>query len=525
MSTIVDFEIHTDDPPGEDQASRMACNNPATTDGKPFRNHGNYYSAFILAFFLGSCGTAMALTLFAIPPEVELQSSKPYLNIVAQCFGSLYTLCLIILCLWFILRYKHLIHTGYIAIPVRRWKNAHVQLVLYTDENGVRNRAHHSHSSSFQIVAFGIGSILYLVSELVKVASEKHIDKIQIVQSTITLLCCLLFIIFLKNYHAVVLKNCKLFHYYIAVMLGAEVCIWVSVTMCPLWSLSGAKNATHNVSHHDHINFETGLEIVQSFLQPFFVEFLSISAACLLGLWNTMRHESKYQLEYEPNDGNNAPATTIGDDLDDGDHLEDSDTLLHNDEDSLSSTNSSVQQEPKTDKFEHRQTTIIIILSNFLAFLYVTSYAVDHFDLLSPVPIIKQKNTPLRLLWDIINSTVFGPLILLILVSLYKLNKNNINITRIKPFSSSDYLLLFTSSALFVYNIVRVIAQFGRLIHAGQNATTLEVIFQIVYWIGSIIHVWGQTQLILTAQYIFTSAYQKMDKFTKFTFIILLQLI
>ena len=46
-------------------------------------------------------------------------------------------------------------------------------------------------------------------------------------------------------------------------------------------------------------NVELVLETIQSFLQPFFIEFLSISAACLLELWQTMRSDVRYHIEYK----------------------------------------------------------------------------------------------------------------------------------------------------------------------------------------------------------------------------------
>ena len=98
--------------------------------------------------------------------------------------------------------------------------------LLYKDHNSKEEPVHGGHSSWLQIVLFGIGSVAYLISNVVKVSSERNADKIQVGK----------FIVFLSLYNGVFLvKNTRLFNYGIAVMISADMCEWISITTSPFW--------------------------------------------------------------------------------------------------------------------------------------------------------------------------------------------------------------------------------------------------------------------------------------------------
>ena len=183
----------------------------STNTMEPISKHGTAYNSFILVLFLASFGIAISLALFSLPSTVEIYQFREILILFAQIFGSLYAVSLAILNLWFILRYKHWVYKGLVAIPVRKWPHSHLQLVLYKDNNGNEEPVHGGHSSWLQIVLFGIGSIAYLVSNLVKVALDTNVDKIEVIKNLITLACCLLSIITLKLYNGLFLRNTRFF--------------------------------------------------------------------------------------------------------------------------------------------------------------------------------------------------------------------------------------------------------------------------------------------------------------------------
>ena len=174
---------------------------------QPFSKHGTSYTSFILVFFLVSFGIAISCALISLPSAAEFQQCRDLLIITAHSFSCFYASCLTILILWFILRYKHWVCKGLVVLPIRRLPHLNVQLMLYEDHDGNEEPVYGGHTAWLQIVLFGIGSIAYLISDLVKVASEITVDKVRVAKFVILFTCCFLFIGFMKLYNGVFLKN------------------------------------------------------------------------------------------------------------------------------------------------------------------------------------------------------------------------------------------------------------------------------------------------------------------------------
>ena len=522
---------------------------------EPFSKHGTSYKSFILVFFLGSFGIAISVALMSLPPTIEFQQFRDFLILFAQSFGGVYAVSLAFVTLWYIFRYKHWIRKGFVEIPVRKWSHSHLQLVLYTNHNGNEKPVHGGHLSWLQIVIFGIGSVTYLVSVLVQVASKKYVDKIQVGKTLINLICCTLFIMFLKRYNGVFLKNTRFFQYSIAVMIGANVCQWISITMSPFWEHSAINvNISTVISNSsslmsdvtDRNNFELVFDIIHSFLQPFFIEFLSISAECLLELRKTMGIVRRYHIEYKPDDtgieshlsdesinNHSVSSRIIGTNL-----LEDNVTN-QNESSRINATNEDLFQNyqtieidgalthPNADpvslsnsfkKCREYETTIVVVISACASVIHVVNCSIV---LLPVTPLYKD-----TFVMDILNESndafVFAPLIVLLLVALYKLNKMNICMRKSQHFTGTDYLLLCTSSALFVYDILLIIGLVGLLV-VRRDINTYVTILEIIFWAGSIVHIWAQTQFIITSQYVQRSL-QKIPKFSRYTLIYLMSI-
>ena len=60
-------------------------------------------------------------------------------------------------------------------------------------------------------------------------------------------------------------------------------------------------DVTTNLGQEPKFNAELGLEITECVLEPFFVEFLTISTGCLIGLWNTMKSDQYLSFDHEEN--------------------------------------------------------------------------------------------------------------------------------------------------------------------------------------------------------------------------------
>ena len=423
---------------------------------------------------------------------------------------------LVFLSLWFILRYKQWVRKGIVTKPVRKWPHSQIQLVLYTDHNGKEKPVHGGHSSWLQIFAFGIGSVAYLVSVLIQVASETNLDGVQVAKSSISLACCIVFIMFLKLYNGVFLKNTRFFQYSIAVMIGANVCEWISITISPFRehsatnvNMSIISNSSIFMSDHtEGNNFELVFDTIHSFLHPFFVEFLSISAECLFELRKTMTVNGRYHIEYKPANTDIESHLSLGDIS--NSHNE-SKRIMETNEDHFQNYQAIKAGRPLTHsnadpavslltlfgKVRKHETKIFVVISACATAFYVVVYFVVNV----PMTPVNRDNGTIEILDKIDESFVFGPLIVSLFVALYKLNKMNICMRNLPHFTSTDYLLLFTSSAIFVHNILRMIALIGLLV-VRSKIDTYGTIFQIIFWALSIVHIWGQTQFIMTAQWL-----------------------
>ena len=142
------------------------------------------------------------------------------------------------------------------------------------------------------------------------------------------------------------------------------------------------------------------------------------------------------------------------------------------------------------------------------------SFVVVSFIALVPMTLLQNSKVGNETLSKINLSIVIGPLIILLLVALYKLNKTNTSVQKSMQFTGTDYLLLFLTCTLFVYDILLIIALIGLLVF-GSSEDTIWTILKIMYWICSIVHVWGQTKLLITAQYIGRSR-QSIPRFLRF---------
>ena len=172
--------------------------------------------------------------------------------------------------------------------------------------------------------------------------------------------------------------------------------MWVFVIVNPLWRLTDSPaNDTHSKSslNDSDVKFDVGLTIVQSFLQPLYVEFLSMSAAVLLGLWmTTMRRQVSFaETVNDPNghDGEEqivysetVVATIYAHREDDDDSEDRSPLLLSHDEQSSfinpinqqqEQQQQQQQQESPHDEYEKNQT----ILSS-LYFLVLSQFYTSH---------------------------------------------------------------------------------------------------------------------------------------------------
>ena len=458
---------------------------------EPFSKHGTSYNPLYTGILPCKFWNRHFIRLIFDSTHCRVWSIHTFSYCPRPKFWSLLRVTLAILIAWFILRYKQWVRTGIVKKPFRKWPHLRVQLVLYKDHNGKEEPVHGGHSSWLQIVLFGTWSVAYLISNVVKVLSETNADKIQVGKILDILACCVLFIVFLSLYNGVFLvKNTRLFNYGIAVMISADMCEWISITTSPFWEhkdnnttiLTISKNSSIPMSYHTDSNFELVLESVQTFLQPFFVEFLSISAACLLELWETIRTNVWYHVNYKP-EFTADEFQSIGSKNNSEEHNEFSRIhkinghhyqAINRNLNLLKTSRISLYKPYKMcSKFS---TSIVVVISMFAAVVYATHC----FITFMPIIPVQKDNIVIQIIYKGNITIGFGPLIMFQLLALYKIYKSNICMQKSQHFTSTNHLLLFTSAAMFVYDILRIIALIGSLAYRG-NIDTFRTILQIIF--------------------------------------------
>ena len=478
---------------------------------QPYRYHGNSYAASLLAILVASVAVGFSFVPFLIGLSTEQDQLEHQLISIAYILECIYTIVLAATCLWFIWKYKQLVNVGRVRLSQHRVSEGHLQMMPSNSQTHQE-----SHSSSFQIVLFGIGSIAYFICYLVKVAATHPIDIMQIIDKCLLLACIILFIIFLRLYKDVSLKTCRLFQYSIALMIGAVTWTWIYITVQPLWIhfRDNSTSITPNISDHGDLlklDLETVTEIAESFLQPFYVEFLSISAGCLLCLWFKMRTDQDHLSHTDYDENSNLNVETSGQNR----YFRDYGALLARvNEESL--INNRYSEKKTTHKIQKR---IVIGLSVVMGTGYFISMQLST---VGPFTKWSQslQNTPRTVITRIVESAVYLPLIVLNLVSIRKLQNSNVNISKIQQYTSSDNLLLLTTAVQFGYRVLRAIAAIG-VVFVGSISANGTLLFYAIFILFSFTPIWTQTHLIMSANYVYRSVY-KLPKVVEFTLIYVL---
>ena len=145
--------------------------------------------------------------------------------------------------------------------------------------------------SLLQVFVFGIGSMLTSALDIYNHLKDisQRVMHVYLVQDCIRLPSHLLQMIFYTwyvydNHVKGAPKSLPRWHHVsIAVMIGTQVWLWVSDTTEPLWTLDGKRNVT--LASNSSPQTGSFMFTVEHFLEPFHVEFSTISIGLLYSLW------------------------------------------------------------------------------------------------------------------------------------------------------------------------------------------------------------------------------------------------
>ncbi len=432
----------------------------------------------ILTFYLGSCGVAFSIAILLFSSSADYHLYRDNIIEAVYYWMTLYAIALLFLCFWLSWKQKELIAKGLVTFP-----------------GGLTD------SSSFQITMFGVGNICYLIAHIVnKATGDDHVtDSSQIVNSVSLLTFYISFIIFLRLYQGASLKSCKLFQYTVALLIGLQVSVWALVTIGPFWTIGGdvSVNIT-NPNNSANCTLPLVLRISESFLGPFYVEFLTISIGCLLQMWKTM---SEVTNSYESQVLMEDTTSFIGN---------------HDYGSILIDTEYETALRGYAWLVGKYKTSFVVGLSVVTALAYVVFYI-----MLPPVAIIDvfADVGPVATANMLVTFTlvVYLPLFVMMVASLYHIKKIE-DISK-KILSSGDYLLLILNAALFVYQLLRLFTLFGTFIVGGHPPLSTFV-YLLSFWVFITVWSWVQTQFILTIKTLVCSR-KPIPTISKFTLIYL----
>ena len=443
----------------------------------------------MLTIFIGSFGIALSFIPILLSTSLQTHHLKEQIINVSYYFEGIYALCMMTLCLWLIVKQKDLTRRGYVQFP--------------SNSSFESTRSVNTNTSRIHVVVFGIGGTLFLICTVINKTVKTQV--IPSVSFCALPVCFTVYIVAIYKYYGATLQNKGVFHYGIALMISANAWSWIIITVYPLYESFSWNSSAYNITTINDAERNVSassvyvLETLEGFFQPFLVEFLSLSAGCLVSLWQTMRPRTT-RSEIQPQ---------VPDEIflrDDGD------------------------PENERVESEHRQ---YLISGNCLKYI-VLSFSIfvggAYFialQLLSAGPFNKfadrliDDNTRVKYR-QIITIVVYGPLLVMNIVSLFKLHRDKTAIRVQSQLTSSGYLLLFTSSAQYVYTVWKLAANIG-LLCLNHRLEVSSIAIHILFAFTVVLHIWSQTQHIMTVNYIHRAG-GVVPKMSKLTLIYLIAL-
>ena len=424
----------------------------------------------MFSIFIGSCGIAVSF----IPVLLSTSQTHCHLKdeIISACyyFEGVFALCLIAFCLWLIIKQKDLIQRGH---------------VRFANNNHISRRR-----SRIRIVVFGIGGTLFIICTVMNRALQKQV--FPSLNNCALLLSFSIYIVTIFKYDGASLKNKVIFHYSIALMIGANIWSWITIAVYPLYeaisnyscNLSmNTSNEFHELGESSYVTVFYIFDILEGFLQPFLVEFLTISTGCLLTLWQTMRHGS-ISVRDVPARRSQFSEENI--------RCEYSDILLSAEED---------DQSEHGEKCSTRNIVMYIVTA--ISILVATGFFIA-IQILSTGPfgqVVDLEDNTRTTYRVILETFIFLPLIVLNIFSLSRLQRCTTNMPLKSQLTSSGYLLLFTTCARFVFNLWKLATNI-MLLNISTELSTSTIAFYFFYTGMFIIFCWSQTQHMITLNYL-----------------------
>ncbi len=483
---------------------------------------------------IGALGVALAFfPVLAVTSGDDPRKISKNARNVTQPVHVFFTILIAITCLFFIFKKNAWKASGKVKFMQKHPQTSdNMRHDTASDQTSGLHAGNSEKMSLLQIVIFSCGAILWLtvtitlsVHTLYKVG---YCDVLSTISASVYLVAIAIQTIFLIKYDCAILPNHWFFHYTIALMVADKVWVWISVTLEGLVEVSSqndasacpgcpASFASQTISNNSTESlFEKVIETSLAFLEPFFIEFLTISMGILMHLWTLTR--SEHQLDVTSEDMDEVRNAEGFDETNYAYTHTQSSESCHMYGDSDNSSLLGAEANHVTNRWyndESIQTFAFTLFSIAVALGFLIadlSLYMEYFPSKSFLP----NNT--TGLFRAIQSMVYLPMISGI-VAMYKIYKTNISYST--KFTSSSYLLLFGAAVNFVWFFLRLISAINVLKYKVEDQDGRhEAVIIIMYSVGCTLQNWLQTQFLLAAQNVHQTG-QPNSKLTRFTLIYL----
>ena len=486
----------------EDERTRLlsTLSSRNSKDQQILNNFNSYYSATILMYFLISVG--IGLTLVPILTEVSGQSDNLMYRFVAvKIIRNVYSTLVSLVFMWFVKCKSKWVKNGYVWWP----KNLEIQRLHRVEDHLHRTDSRPTSRSSLfgPLLVLGTGSAIMITISIITAAQCLYIkgDRgskplmdtriMNVANDVVYLILLLSQLLFFYSYDGAVFASRSIFHYAMAICIASNIWGWVGVTVSgPFWdhfknpygNESFWCNEDQTEAHHVLLTIQHGLSIL-------FPEYSTMAISMLCCYWSTMTSLHSMSKELNPPPDHNA--NCIHDHDDDSDSFS-SDITFENDYDEAElHARSTIQTKTVTifaSFLKHRFVT-------FVSFTVTASHMVLNIATQYGKPKIWATNHPedAAAISGFFSIAIFLTATYLIVQCHFRLRNTLPNYASL---GSNDYLLVFTATWCFVYDILQFTAA-NDLISSGK--TSLGII-GILHSLCFLADTCLQTRFLLTIQ-------------------------
>ena len=465
----------------------------------------SYFPSVLLLFAVGSIGTALSIAPFLMSHQLELNQMTAYLKIIIPHLGVVFATFLLPLWLWFIYKKKSWESCGQIIYPAQTEVRSVVESEgsdnVSPSENSPLLSRHQSQRSSIPVILFGLGSILYTIFDIIRDIHEHHFQGVSELNSTIAselevfsylfdgtyMVCLVIQVKFFITYNYAILKNCATNHFSIAAMMACQMLLWISSAAKPSYeiTLTTADVIPSTECRQPNVTEQTeeesdGFEIIYYGLEPFSVEYLTITSGYLFQLWLNLGSNNVIT-----NRNNNNFSSSIN-------------VTTH------STPESDIQREviPRRGHSTGRNRRIMMGISIIITVVYLVVVVYTSGEL------VECKNKICSYIYIGITSMVYLPQLLCIYL-IFNIHKRYCPIQN--PLSANDVLLLFTSGCGYGFFTLQFISLLGASLQETYIDNTF-VYIKLLYPLVAMLLLSIETHFLMTVSAIHSSG-QELSTF------------